>query len=120
MTDLHREAFPFTAGEGQPERIEVRRLDDVAAELDMHDDILTKIDVQGFEGHVIRGGTETLRRSRAIIVETGFAQLYEGQPGCDEIYRAVCGLGFRYAGNWEQLPDPKTGRILQADAIFVR
>jgi len=79
MTDLHREAFPFTAGEGPSERIEVRRLDDVAAELDLQDEILAKIDVPGFGGHVTRGGMETLRRSRAIIVETGFARLDAGQ-----------------------------------------
>ena len=120
MTDVHREAFPFTAGEGSPERIRVRRLDHVAPELDMRDGLLVKIDVQGFEAHVIGGGPQTLRRAQAIIVETSFAPLYKGQPCFDAIYRSLRDLGFEYAGNWEQLPDPKTGRMLQADAIFLR
>lgn len=120
MADLHRESFPFTAGDAVPERTRVRRLDDVAAELGLQDDILVKIDVQGYEGHVVRGGEATLRRARAIIVETSFVTLYEGQPRFDDIYQHLRRLGFSYAGNWEQLPDPRTGRILQADAIFVR
>jgi FkbM family methyltransferase len=120
MTDVHREAFPFTAGEGSPEVIRVRRLDDIAAETDLEDEMLVKIDVQGFEGHVIRGGMATLRRARGIIVETSFVPLYDGQPSFDDVYRALCGLGFVYAGNWDQLPDAKTGRVLQADAIFLR
>lgn len=120
MANLHRESFPFTAGEAVPERTRVRRLDDVAAELDLRDEILIKIDVQGYEAHVIRGGETTLRRARTIIVETSFATLYEGQPRFDDIYQSLRRLGFSYAGNWEQLPDPRTGRILQADAIFIR
>ena len=120
MTDLHRQAFPFTAGAAIPERVRVRRLDDVAATLELRDDVLVKIDVQGFESHVIRGGEATLRRARFIIVETSFCTLYDGQPCFDEIYRSLCGLGFSYAGNWDQLTEPKSGRILQADAIFVR
>jgi FkbM family methyltransferase len=120
MTDLHRQAFPFTAGVTTRERVRVRRLDDLAATLELRDDMLVKIDVQGFESHVIRGGEATLRRARSIIVETSFCTLYAGQPRFDDIYRSLCGLGFSYAGNWDQLTEPKSGRILQADAIFVR
>ncbi len=120
MTNVHREAFPFTAGEGPPEKIRVRQLDDVAAELDMREDLLVKIDVQGFEAHVIKGGPETLKKALAIIVETSFAPLYDGQPRFRDIYQSLSALGFEYAGNWDQLPDPRTGRVLQADAIFLR
>lgn len=120
MADLHRRAVPFTDGDSKTERIRIRRLDDVAQEVPMPDGIFAKIDVQGFEDRVIRGGVETLRRARVIIVETSFATLYEGQPLFREIFAALNSLGFDYAGNWDQLADPASGRILQADAIFLR
>lgn len=120
MNDRHRTAFPFTAGASAAERTRVRRLDDVASELDLQDDIFVKIDVQGFEGHVVRGGSATLRRARVVIAETSFVPLYDGAPTFDDIYRAFRDLGFTYAGNWDQLLDPVTAQPLQADAIFIR
>ena len=59
---------------------------------------LLKIDVQGFEGHVVAGATETLERTRYCITEVSFKPLYEGAPLFDEIYDAFVGRGFRLAG----------------------
>jgi FkbM family methyltransferase len=118
MTTLHQTAFPITAGDAGTEEIDVRRLDDIADDLEIADDLFVKIDVQGFEADVIRGGCRTLKRAKAIIVETSFEVLYENQALFDQIYMMMKKLGFTYAGNWEQLLDPQSGRVLQADAIF--
>jgi len=56
----------------------------------------------------------------ALIVETSFTKLYEGQPLFDDIYKTLKESGFDYGGNWDQLTDSCDGRILQADAIFLR
>ena len=82
--------------------------------------VLMKIDVQGYEKHVIAGGLQTLSKTQALIVETSFDTLYEGQPLFGEIYETVRALGFSYAGSIEQLVSPQTGKILQQDALFVR
>jgi hypothetical protein len=37
----------------------------------------------------------------------------------DDIYNMCRVLGFNCAGVIDQLPDPNTGKILQADMIFV-
>jgi hypothetical protein len=39
-----------------------------------------KIDVQGFESHVISGAKSVLPRISAILVEQAFEPFYEGQP----------------------------------------
>lgn len=119
MAELHRESFPFAVKE-QTETIEVRRLSDVARDLNLRDSLLLKLDVQGFEDRVIAGGEDVVARAKIIIVEVSFQPLYEGGPLFDDLYRLLKKHGFAYHGNFEQLSSPKDGRILQADAIFCR
>jgi FkbM family methyltransferase len=117
MAELHKTAFPETR-HSSPEQVDVKRLDDVAAELTIERPMLLKIDVQGFEAKVIAGATETLRAADVIIVETGVESLYEGQALFDDVYRMLFERGFRYRGNHNQLLSPEDGRVLQADAFF--
>jgi FkbM family methyltransferase len=69
MGELHKRAFPFTSKEA-PEKIVVKRLDDVTRDLDLAKNILIKIDVQGFEDRVIAGGLKTIQIAKLLIVET--------------------------------------------------
>jgi FkbM family methyltransferase len=119
MTDIHKKAFPFTVHETR-ETVEVRRLDDVAGDLCLQDNILIKIDVQGYEDKVILGGERLISRAKLIVIEVSFQTLYERQPLFDEIYRALRNKGFSYIGNLHQLRSPLDGSMLQADALFLR
>jgi len=119
MADLHKQAFPYTAQESS-ETVEVRRLDDVMADMPLIDNILIKIDVQGYEDKVIRGGEKLISRAKVLIIEASFHKLYEGQPLFDEIYRSLREKGFRYIGNLTQLYHPGDGTVLQADLILTR
>lgn len=116
MLALHSDAFPYTA-EARTEEIEVRRLDSLG--LDIEPSLLVKLDVQGYEDRVVRGGRETISRAACVISEVSFEPLYEGQPLFDDINNLLKELGFTYHGNREQLLDPRDGRVLQADAIFM-
>jgi FkbM family methyltransferase len=122
MTKLHEESFPESTGgqEEQPLSVAVRTLDAVAAELPLKDNVLLKIDVQGYEANVLAGGAETVKRAVAVIMETSFRRLYEGQPLFEEIYETMRGLGFDFQGNMEQMVSPADGRVVQADSIFIR
>lgn len=116
MLELHRAAWPYTAEVGT-EEIEVRQLD--ALDLFLEPRVLVKLDVQGFEDRVIAGGHATIGAAACVITEVSFQRLYEGQPLFDDIYSLLLDLGFEYQGNWDQSPDPRDGRPLQADAIFI-
>ena len=63
----------------QPQTISVNRLDDIAEELDISERIdFIKIDTEGFEPMVIRGGMETLRKTRpAMLIEAHSNRLNE-------------------------------------------
>jgi len=119
MGALHKRAFPFTSKEVL-EKVAIKRLDDVTGDLDLAENILIKIDVQGFEDRVIAGGPKTIQIAKLLIVETSFESLYDDQPLFDTIYETVKRMGFAYHGNFSQLSNPIDGNILQADAIFIK
>ncbi len=119
MGELHKRVFPFTSKDAL-EKIAVKRLDDVTRELDLTENILIKIDVQGFEDRVIAGGLKTIQMAKLLIVETSFQSLYDDQPLFDTIYETLKGMGLAYHGNFTQLLNPIDGSVLQADGIFIK
>ena len=119
MEELHKQAFPFT-DHATLEKIEVRRLDDVVGDLEVNENVLIKIDVQGFEDKVILGGEKLLSRASVLIVETSFQPLYNGQPLFGQIYDLLRQRGFVFAGSENPGRNSKDGRILYCDSLFMR
>jgi FkbM family methyltransferase len=119
MAAAHVSEFPFTARSTAVE-VEMARLDDLADRLELADDVLVKIDVQGYEDRVLAGGAATLRRARVALVETSFAALYEGQARHRDVQRTLEDWGFEYRGALDQLVSAQTGEVLAADSLFVR
>jgi FkbM family methyltransferase len=120
MEEEHRVQFPFTSAPTEPLVAEVRTLDTIAQLHGRRGPTLVKIDVQGFEDEVIRGGPTTLSAAAAVIVEVSFVPLYRGAPSFDQIYKMLRELGLEFAGCFDQLIGPLDGRILQGDALFLR
>jgi FkbM family methyltransferase len=122
MSSIHKNAFPITS-ETYDEVIEVRRLDDFLEEkhIEVAPEILLKIDVQGFEDKVISGSMELLKKTKIVIVETSFCELYQGQPLFGDIYNLLTQIGFRYQGSIDiDGYDPQNGKPLFSDSIFIR
>jgi FkbM family methyltransferase len=119
MRPLHMEGFPYTK---ETERITVDmiRLDDVGEELTIEGPMLCKIDVQGYEEGVIRGGEGMIRKAKVVIVEVSYRPLYEGQPLFHEVYSLMVSLGFDYHGNLDEFRSPMDASVLQTDAVFIK
>lgn len=115
----HKQAYPFSA-EANEVSIEVKTLDGVSMSQDWRTPILLKIDTQGYEMQVLRGGVSTLGLAKLVIIETSFVELYANQPLFAEVYHHLTAHGFRYVGSWDQFFDPRNGRPLQQDALFLR
>jgi hypothetical protein len=49
----------------------------VAREARAQEEILIKIDMQGYEGKVLLGGVDLIARARLLIIEVSFKTLYE-------------------------------------------
>jgi FkbM family methyltransferase len=119
MRQLHKQAFPKSR-RTRVEPVEVARLDLIAHQLEWEEKLLIKIDVQGYEREVIKGGPATISRAVVLVVETSFESLYEGQPLFEDVLEMLKDLGFRYHGNLDQIWSPVDGSVLQADALFVK
>ena len=123
MTNTHKTLFPHTKKHSQ-EKIEIKRLDDVAKDLNLDPsadgEILIKVDVQGFEDKVIAGGVETFKKAKVVLIENSFVELYESQPLFDDIYMKLKELGFEYRGALQQKIAKNTGQIISEDSMFIR
>jgi FkbM family methyltransferase len=119
MGNLHKKLYPHTATLIE-EKVKIKRLDDVLADLDLGDYMLLKIDVQGAEDKVIKGGPEVFKKASIVVTEVSYATLYEGQPLFRDIFALLEGFGFTYIGNMEQFENPLSGAPLFADAVFVK
>jgi FkbM family methyltransferase len=120
MQQTHLGAAPDSAlASRQP--VSVTRLDDLATELRLEgESLLLKLDVQGYEGEVLRGAERTLTDTTVLEVELSFVELYAGQPLFDEVKRTLESTGFALVDLEPVLAHPETGELLQVNGIFRR
>ncbi len=103
-----------------PVSVRVMRLDDLAPTLSLEDEILVKIDTQGYEREVILGGMNLLSRAVACIAECNVGDNYQNQPTFRDLIDLMDEVGLQYAGNVSQGRIPATGMVGHFDALFVR
>ena len=118
MSNLHKQNYPHAT---KYRTLEVRcaRLDDISKDLKIENNLLIKIDVQGFEDKVIAGGKNVIKCAKIIIIETSFQPLYIGQPLFEDIYDSLK-TDFRYMGALGNIRKNKLdGSPLFQDSIFV-
>ncbi len=118
-SEFMEKVFPHTQG-GSIETIKVRTLDSMAQDIKIEGPLLVKLDVQGYESEVIKGGVQIISKARVILIETSFFALYKQQPLFDDIYNTLRSLGFSYHGSLQTKRNPKTGENLFEDAIFIK
>lgn len=82
--------------------------------------ILLKIDVQGFEDRVIRGGKDFLKSTDWVLMEVSFADLYEGERDFKSLLELMDEHGFRFQRPLNYHTSPLTGQIIEMDALFRR
>jgi FkbM family methyltransferase len=120
MLNAHSEAAPESKYIGS-ESVPLRRLDRLAPQFMRPDSVaFLKIDTQGYEDRVLRGGAETIAGAIGLQLEMSLVSLYEGQRHFDELYAGLKQSGFELWGMSPAFVDPRTGRLLQIDATFFR
>lgn len=95
-----------------------KTLDEVAADQNGSIDLL-KIDVQGAELDVLKGGIKTLQRTSFVWVEVSFKPLYEGSALFGDIQNFMHEQGFVMINILPGFKG-KSGELLQADCLFKR
>jgi len=120
MMPAHLTSEPASQYVGS-EEIEIRRLDSCFHDFcSGQDNVLLKIDTQGFEKRVLEGAETSLMAIRTIQLELSLVPLYEGEALFDEMYRLVQSKGFQLVSIETTFADKSSGQLLQFDGIFRR
>jgi FkbM family methyltransferase len=120
MGERHLQSAPHSAYVGT-EQVSTARLDNVWHDFVRPGDrVWLKLDVQGYELHVLRGAEAVLDQIDVVQAEMALQHLYEGDSTWRELIDWLEARGFRLAGIEPGFEDPDSGELLQADGIFVR
>ncbi len=119
ISDEARRAFPETES-AVAVTVPLARLDDILSVDTLEPDIFIKIDVQGAEDRVIRGGQAVFSAASVVLIEMSFAPFYVGQPLFDDVHRQLTTCGLHFAGFKNQINDPSNGRPLFAHCLYLR
>ncbi len=121
MLPRHLQAAPYTGFTGK-ETIKITTLDEIAPELNLgkYQNVLLKIDTQGFEKQVINGAVSLLKKIDSIMLEMSLTKLYEGEMDYLEMSQKLSEMGFTMVSTEPGFEDQITGQQLQIDAIWHR
>lgn len=119
-TSLCEKYYPQTKKQISTD-VQLTTLDKWANELQkpLEPEILVKMDVQGYEDRVIRGGKETLSKAKACLLEVSLDTLYENQANFKDITSLLNDLGYSYVGNLDQTY-AADGHVIYLDAVFFK
>ena len=121
VTKLSTDAEPLS-GTDRQEEIKIISLDSFSPQLTLGEfkSIYLKVDVQGFELQVLGGAKALLERAAVVQLEMSFVPLYESGPLFQEILSKMEKAGFEIYSILPDFRDLNSGRMLQADGIFVK
>lgn len=104
------------------EEIQVRRLDDIWSEVIQGDyqNILLKIDTQGYEKEVLSGAEKSISKIRGIQLEMSLKELYQGAWLFQDVLKYMSEKKFTLKALEPTIFDEQTGELLEMDGIFYR
>lgn len=117
-----KEAHERAVGDSRYERSEQIRVVSLDEELEDFDrsrrHAYLKVDTQGFEHEVVRGGAGVLAGCRAVELELSLTPLYEGQLLAGEMIELMRSHGFVPTHVEPEFVDPASGELLQLNGLF--
>lgn len=83
--------------------------------------VFVKMDVEGTENFIIKGGQKTLKQVSFIVIETSFIEVRKTQCQFEEIYSQLARIGFVYKGSmFDSFFYPLFGAMVCENSIFIR
>lgn len=118
-TDAQNFYFPNSL-QSESESVEIKVLDKIYQNDGLPNPDLIKLDVQGFELNVLRGGINTVLKAKCLVVELSFRQFYRNQPSVWEVFKFLEENGYlMIAKGYEWKSVHNRAELLQMDGIFL-
>lgn len=116
ITELQSLIFPGT-GEVNQAVVDMGLLENYIKSHEIKTPSLLKIDVQGFEGSVLKGSEKLLQFFDYIYCECSFLEFYKGQMLAPKVIEWLFSRGFELHAIFNSMSG-KDGAIMQADFLF--
>lgn len=120
MLESHKSAAPSSEFISK-EPVQIITLDSIYDELQLENKhYFIKIDTQGFEDEVIKGGSRTFKGAKGMQIELSFTPLYSGQKLFFETLENLRSIGFELWSIFPGFTDHSKGRMMQVDAVLFK
>lgn len=120
MLEAHSKAAPDSVYSAK-EPVALMPLDEAAIPFVKNsNNILLKIDTQGYEWQVLDGAADLMTRSRAVLIELSLLPLYEGQRLWMDYINRLETAGLTLWALEPAFVDSQSGRTMQLDGLFIR
>jgi len=119
MLDLHIKAAPSSSYVGK-ENISIKKIDSIFNSIYKdNDNIMLKIDTQGFEINVLKGAEQSLNNILLIQLEMSIIPLYENEILFMDMMKFLKDRNLELISLENGFADPESGELLQVDGIFI-
>lgn len=119
MLNRHEQAAPDSSYI-TTETVTVKTLPQALIEAGIAGRFILKMDVQGFEGEVLKGAAPVLDRCPIVFTEMSLQPLYAGEPLFYELSATLIGMGYRCVNLKPGYFDKEKREVVQVDGTFVR
>ncbi|MHA6249249.1 FkbM family methyltransferase [Pontibacter sp. CAU 1760] len=81
---------------------------------------LIKLDTQGYELEILKGGNKALKAAEAVIMEVSLLEIYKGAPLIEDVIAQMSNWGFQVYDICSLMRRPLDNALYQTDLLFVR
>jgi len=118
-SSIASQAVAFSAE--RDETVDIAKLDTICHKLLSDSErVWMKLDVQGYEMHVLRGAVKSLQEIIAVEMELSLWPFYKGQPDYRDLISYMESNGFELASLAPNGRNSQTGRLIELNGIFTR
>jgi len=104
----------------QTEKIQLQLLDNLAKNSQFERPDFIKLDTQGYELEILKGGKHTLAHAQAVLMEVSLLGIYKGAPLVDEVISFMKANGFILYDICSIIRRPYDHALYQSDFLFIK
>lgn len=101
-------------------QVALELLDDVVANTRFEKADFIKLDTQGYELEILKGGTKTLQSAQLVLMEVSLLGIYKGAPLVDEVIVFMKNSGFILYDICTLMRRPYDNALYQSDFLFIK